>query len=297
MPEDSYEHHSKDVITLEEIKLLVEVFHSFGINKIRLTGGEPTLRPDLTEIVRFISNYCPNIELNMTTNGVLLEKFGIDLLNAGLKRINISIDAIDPVEFQYITQRNQYQKMMNGILFALQLGFESIKLNVVAIKDFTERQIPKFIKFIEGTNLEVRFIELMPFSGNLNFQDKFLSKNEILQVIEQTHALTPIQKDNLSQTFTMYYVDGKVKIGFIPSVTDSFCKNCDRVRITADGNLRPCLHSSNEINLTNLLNPLDPELEGHIREALRKKWKEHPDFRIANYRPPLSDRAMILIGG
>ncbi len=297
MPTDPEFTPKESLLTFEEIVRLVEIFHCTGIHRFRLTGGEPTVRKDLPKLVGMIKNICPKISLAMTTNGVLLTQLANPLRQAGLEKLNISLDSLNKQTFEHLTQRKHFDDVMQGIDAAIHEGFK-VKINAVAIRGITDAELSQFVEFAAIKNVEVRFIELMPFNGNEDFQDHFISKKELVDLLTKQFPVKPIKKEDPSQTSVSYRV-GNALIGFIPSVTESFCHTCNRIRITANGQLRPCLHSPLETDLLKLLrkNATDNDLYRAINETVAKKWKGHPDFTLATYRPPLSDRAMMLIGG
>ncbi len=299
MPEDPPFSPKEEILTFEEIVRLVKVLHSTGISKFRITGGEPTLRKGIEDLVRQIKQVCPAISVSMTTNGMKLNVLAEKLKNAGLNAINISLDSTNEETFNHLIQRNHFQQVMTGIEKALQLGFKT-KINAVALKGITDREIERFIDFSMQKNVEVRFIELMPFNGNEHFRDYFISKQEIIDLIRQKEEIRELPKADPNQTSIVYALrNGKARIGFIASVTESFCNTCNRIRITANGTIRPCLHDPLEepIRFRMRQGISDEQLLTIIRNVINKKWKEHPEFNLLDYKPPLSDRAMMLIGG
>ena len=299
MPEDGIKWLNKEnKMTSKDIVSIARLLHSFGINKFRITGGEPTLRQDLIQICKQLQAICPDIQLAMTTNGIKLKELAKALYFAGVRSINISIDSLDKSKFEQITLRNVYDKVIEGIYEVMNYPFR-IKLNTVLINGFNDNEVSDFIDFSEKTGIEARLIELMPFTGNNWKFGSFLSKADVIQSIQSRENLKELKPKTESQTSRTYSLrDGKAKLGFIASVSESFCKTCDRIRITAEGNLRACLHSPLELPLKQNLNICSTaELRAKIIQFIKKKWKEHPNFQIADYRPPLDDRAMILIGG
>lgn len=299
MPDEPQFSPKDEIITFEEIVRLVKILHSTGIHKFRLTGGEPTLRKNIETLVRDIKSICPTISLGMTTNGARLSKLAPKLKRAGLDALNISLDSTNEKTFNHLIQRTHFREVMEGIEAAIHHGFKT-KINAVALKGLTDKEIEDFLTFSEKKNVEVRFIELMPFNGNEDFRKFFLSKDEILNLMSKIDEPIMIPKDDPSKTSVTYtFRNRSARIGFIPSVTESFCSSCNRIRITASGTIRPCLHAPEETPLRPLLRMEVPDAEilETIRKCVNKKWKEHPDFNILTYKPPVSDRAMMLIGG
>ncbi len=299
MPTDPVFSPKEEIITFEEIVRLTKILHSTGIHKFRLTGGEPTIRKKIDRLVKAIKEICPKITVGMTTNGVKLQRLAPSLKEAGLDSVNISLDSTNEETFNHLVQRKHFQEVMRGIEAAIEHRFKT-KINAVALKGITDLEIEKFLRFSEEKNIEVRFIELMPFNGNEDFRKFFISKEELLGLLARIDEPIPLPKNDPSQTSTVYgFRNSKARIGFIPSVTESFCDSCNRIRITASGTLRPCLHAPDETPLRDLLRKRanDEEILNKIRTSVNNKWRGHPDFNVLTYKPPVSDRAMMLIGG
>jgi cyclic pyranopterin phosphate synthase len=303
MPEDGIKWIDREnILSYEEILRIIRIFYKNSVRKFRITGGEPTIRKDIIYLLREIKDQFPDVDLAITTNGLKLNEMAVNLKKAGVDRLNISLDTLDHNRYKEITRRDSFGEVMRGIKKAIEVGFEEIKINAVSIKDFNDdwESIDEFIKFSEETGIEVRFIEIMPFSGNSWENNGFISSSDLRKQIKHHMDLIPLQSDDLSSTSKTWKIgnDG-AKIGFISSVSESFCSTCNRIRITADGQLRPCLHNASEYDLKNALrgNISDEEIEELIREGINKKWKEHPDFLSITYRPPVDDREMIRIGG
>ncbi|MHA2363751.1 MAG: GTP 3',8-cyclase MoaA [Candidatus Hodarchaeales archaeon] len=312
MPEEGVKFTSHDeLLSFEEITEIVKIFHKLGINQIRITGGEPLVRREVTKLFNLINKEVPDIKLCMTTNGILLKKFLPELLKAGLEKVNISLDTLNSKKFTEITRRNQFQQTIEGINAALKSSLK-VKINVVALRNFNDSEIIDFVKFALKQNTTVRFIEWMPFTGNdwyasyVKERDptknpEFISAKELRKVIINAgYDLTPITIKNISKTSRDYKInESKARIGFIASVTESFCEYCNRIRLTADGKLRPCLHSSLE---TDLKLPMrsgitNKDLITLITQTYFKKPKEHENFLSSDYEAPVHDREMNRIGG
>ncbi len=285
------------LMTAYEIEHISKTFVNFGIQKIRLTGGEPLLRKDFGEILSLLSKL--NVELAITTNGLLLDRYVNEFEKYGLNSINISMDTMDPDKFLKITKKNYLSKLLSGIELLLQRGFH-VKLNVVTIKGFNEDEIIDFIRWTKDKNLHVRFIEFMPFAGNKWDIQKVFSYKNIMNTIQTSFKVEKLN-DKPNATTKAYKIEGyKGTFASISSVTDHFCGNCNRLRLTADGKMKNCLFSKGEMDL---LSPLreGKEIEGLIRANLFEKHYKHGginDILNGNIdNSKFSDRSMILIGG
>ena len=297
------------ILSFEEINRLVGILYNLGVKKLRLTGGEPTIRHDngndIVDLVSLLKSNYPDLDIALTTNGVLLEKYSQPLKDAGLNRINISLDSLDKDKMEFITNRKYYDKIMAGVDTAIETGFDVIKINAVAMKNFNtdEESLRKFVNFIKKTGLELRFIEQMPFNGiDLDtWKDKnYISSKDIRKKLHKLDEFEEDPLDDESQTSRMWSIKGgKGKIGFISSVSESFCSFCDRIRFTAEGNFRPCLHCNKEYPLLDLLrnHGSDEDIIKILKKGLNEKWDQHPDFLALQYLPPFDDREMIRIGG
>lgn len=303
MPEDGIEWvNREEILSFEEIIRIMEIFHRHQVRKFRLTGGEPTIRSDIISFISKVKKQMPDIDLSMTTNGLSLDRLAYDLKAAGLDRVNISLDTLHEEKYNKITRRKKFKHVIAGIKSALKADFDQVKINAVSIKSFNSdlESLTDFIDFSEEYGVEVRFIELMPFTGNEWEDGGFISSAKLREIIRKKEDLIELPMDNPSSTSKTWSArDGKAKLGFISSVTESFCDNCNRVRITAEGNLRPCLHNKKEYPLKPLIRSgaSDSEILNLIKKGLNEKWKEHPDFLSLKYLPPLDDREMIRIGG
>ncbi|MCE7735103.1 MAG: GTP 3',8-cyclase MoaA [Candidatus Heimdallarchaeota archaeon] len=303
MPEDGIEWQKKDnILSFEEILFLIEIFYNEGIRSYRITGGEPTIREDHVKLIKMIKSKFKDIDLSMTTNGLKLKKYVAELKKAGLDRINVSLDTLDHIKFEVMTRRKNFQDVLDGIDEALKYDFMEIKINAVSLNQFNDDydSLKDFIDFSEDKGIEIRFIEFMPFTGMNWNNGEFVTSKNLIDTIGQKEKMIPLDTINPSQTSRTWSLrNGKAKIGFISSVSESFCHSCNRVRITADGDFRPCLHNSKEYPLRDLIRSnSDPDtILKVIKMGLQEKWKEHPDFLSLNYIPPFNDREMIRIGG
>ena len=286
------------LLTYEEIERLVRLLASMGVHDVRLTGGEPLVRRELWRLVERLAAI-PDVEdLSLTTNGYLLTRQVDQLVAAGLKRINVSLDALAPDRFFQLTRRDSLAQVLEGLEAAQRHPeLRPIKVNVVALKDFTEDEVIRFAEFARQHPYEVRFIEFMPLDADRAWtRDKVLPNAEIVRMIDEVYPLEPIGRERHGTSRRYRFRDGTGEMGFISPVSAPFCGDCNRIRLTAEGELRTCLFSMNE---TDLRGPLrsgatDAELEELIRDAVwRKELKHHvndPGF----VQPP---RTMSQIGG
>ena len=285
-----------DVLHFEEIERLVGLVAAMGVTDVRLTGGEPLVRRDFPRLVGMLA---PLVEdLSITTNGYLLERDAEALVRAGATRFNVSIDSLQRDRFFEMTRRDALPRVLRGL--DVLAGFPDahpIKVNAVAMRGFTEDEVLPFARFAREHPYEVRFIEFMPLDADHAWTpESVLSGEEIRTIIEREWALEPVQREPNATARVYRFADGRGSIGFINPVSEPFCGDCNRIRLTADGRLRTCLFSLNE---TDLRTPLregagDADLEQIIRDAVwRKELKHHvsePGFR----QPP---RTMSRIGG
>jgi cyclic pyranopterin phosphate synthase len=297
MSEDMVFTPNEDLLSSAEILRLVNIFARLGVDKIRLTGGEPTVHPDLIEIVRGIR--AAGIErISMTTNGLRLSELARPLKEAGLERVNVSVDTLDPDRFHRVTRWGKLDRVMDGIYAAEACGLTPLKINAVVARGFNDGDVVDLARLTLTHHWQVRFIEMMPFGEVAKFaQNAVVSQEEILQRIEaELGPLASVDEGRLDGEARLYRLPGALAaIGFISTVTNPFCASCSRVRLTADGRLRLCLLRDDE---GDLLTPMrrgasDVELESTIRNLIwRKPWGHGlPDGVI-----PL-ERVMSQIGG
>lgn len=298
MPEEMVFRPSAELMQDDEIFTFVRLFTSLGFDKIRLTGGEPTVRLHVVDLVRQIAHTPGVNKLTMTTNGVLLSKLAIPLAEAGLQRVNISLDTLDPDKFQTLTRWGAVDDVWAGIQAAESAGLTPIKINAVVVRGYNEDDMANLARLTQGHPWQVRFIELMPFGGNNNFQTgQLVPVSEMQAHIES--ALGPLELVNggqLDGEARIYSMPGAVgNIGFISSVSAPFCHSCTRARLTADGRLRLCLLREGEVDL---LTPLRSgagiaELRQLIIDGL---WNKPWGHGLAEGVIPLN-REMSEIGG
>ena len=300
MPADDVQFMNRgQLLTYEEIERFVRVAVPLGLRKIRLTGGEPLVRRDLHLLVQKLTAI-PGIEdVGLTTNGLLLAEQARDLYAAGLRRINVSLDALDPVKFEQITRRKGYDKVLAGIAAAQQAGFDPVKVNAVAVRGLTEDEVAPFGRFARDSGVEIRFIEFMPLDAEGNWErEKVLFAHEILEILaREIMPLAPCaDQDPHAPASEFEFIDGRGRVGIIASVSRPFCMSCDRFRITADGKLRNCLFSLEETDVKSLLRGDAPDaaIVQAIRDSIAAK-KEGHEINTARFIQP--ERPMYSIGG
>src|SRR5919197_118231 len=299
MPAEGLEWLPKDeVLTFEEIQRLVRVMAAMGVDEIRLTGGEPLVRRDLPVLVRMLAETAGVDDLSLTTNGVLLDRFAFPLVEAGLRRLNVSLDSLSHVRFAEITRRDALDRVLAGLEEAEHHPqLRPIKVNCVAMRGFTEVEVPALAELARRKPYVVRFIEFMPLDADESWrEDAVLTGNEIRALIEQRWPLEEIPAKPSSTARRFRFADGAGEIGFVNPVSEPFCSSCDRIRLTADGQLRTCLFSRREWDMKTPLreDASDTELEQLLRFAVRHKELKHkinePGFVRAS-------RSMSQIGG
>jgi cyclic pyranopterin phosphate synthase len=286
------------LLTYEEITRLVALLSSMGVHDVRLTGGEPLVRKELWRLVESLSALEDVHDLSLTTNGYLLDRQVAGLVAAGLRRVNVSLDALAADRFFELTRRDALHKVLAGLEAAqAHPELRPIKVNVVAIRGFTEDEVLRFAAFARERPYEVRFIEFMPLDADQAWsEDKVLPNAEVRAIIESRYPLVALGRERHGTSRRWAFADGQGEIGFISPVSQPFCGDCNRIRLTAEGMLRTCLFSLHE---TDLRAPLragasDDELEQIVRDAVwRKELKHHVGER--GFRQPA--RSMSQIGG
>jgi cyclic pyranopterin phosphate synthase len=288
----------REVLSFEEIEQLVRVLAHMGVREVRLTGGEPLVRRDLPELVRMLAAVSGVDDLSLTTNGVLLDRLAGPLVAAGLKRINVSLDSLSHVRFSELTRRDALDQVLRGLEEAERYPeLRPIKVNCVALKGFTEEEVPALAELARRKPYVVRFIEFMPLDADEVWrEDRVLTGAEIRALIEERWPLVELPAPPSSTARRFRFADGAGEIGFVNPVSEPFCSACDRIRLTADGQLRTCLFSRREWDLKGPLREgaSDEELERHIRFAVRHKELKH---RISDPGFVRASRSMSQIGG
>jgi GTP 3',8-cyclase len=299
MPADGLPWLDRDeILHFEEIERVVAVMARMGVTDLRLTGGEPLVRREFPRLVSMLSRVDGIEDLSLTTNAYLLERDAEALVGAGITRVNVSIDSLQRDRFFQLTRRDSLPQVLRGLEAIGRFPeVRPIKVNAVALRGFTEEEALPFAEFARSTSYQVRFIEFMPLDGDHAWsRDQVLTGEEIREIIHRVHPLEERAREPHATARVFGFVDGQGEIGFINPVSEPFCADCNRVRLTAEGKLRTCLFSLHE---TDLREPLragatDADLERVIRDAVwRKELKHHvgePGFR----QPP---RTMSAIGG
>ena len=295
-----------ELLTFEEIERFVQIAVPLGIDKIRLTGGEPLVRRDLHLLVRKLIDIPGITDVGLTTNGILLADQAQQLYSAGLRRINVSLDALTPEKFRQFTRRDGFERVMEGIGAARSAGFDPIKVNAVSVRGMTEEEIVPFGHFARETGAHVRFIEYMPLDADNAWErEKVLFAHEIVETLSTgIMPLKPIGHESLSNRDVSHqgpatefeFTDGIGRIGFISSVSQPFCLSCNRIRLTADGKLRNCLFSLEETDIRGLLRGQENEAQivAAVRASVAAK-KEGHEINSARFVQPV--RPMYSIGG
>jgi len=305
MPSDAVRFLPRDqVLSFEEIERFSRVAAQLGVDRLRLTGGEPLVRAELPSLVERLTALPGINEVTLTTNGILLADQAAALRDAGLRRINISLDSVREEVFRKVARREGLDRVLEGIAAAQRVGFDKIRLNAIAMRGLTEDEAPSLVRFACERGLELRFIEYMPLDAEGNWRrDAVLSGEELRDIIQREHGpLRPAPRDDASQPAVDYdFVDrpfdaGGGRIGFINPVSEPFCGDCNRLRLTAEGQIRNCLFSTAEWDARALMRGegTDAELAQLVRDCVAAKKPGHgidnPDF----LRP---ERAMYQIGG
>lgn len=292
-----------EILTFEEIERVARLFvERFGVEGIRLTGGEPTMRAQLRALIAQLAalkvrGTSSPVDVALTTNGATLDRIAGDLKTAGLNRINISLDSLEREKFERMTRRDELDAVLRGIDAAVGAGFSSVKINAVIERGVNDDEILDLAEFGRDKGVEVRFIEFMPLDAQSHWMnDKVVSQDEIVAVISARHALDPVPARGAAPADRWAYRDGKGLVGVIPSVTKPFCADCDRVRLTADGQFRTCLFATDEFDLRHLLRSGadDEEVAALIERAVGTKWAGHQINQVSFVRP---NRSMSQIGG
>ncbi|XP_057654557.1 molybdenum cofactor biosynthesis protein 1 isoform X2 [Diorhabda carinulata] len=276
------------LLTTDEVLKITELFVKEGVTKIRLTGGEPTIRRDLVDIIYNLKKIDGLQIVAMTTNGLVLTKQLVSLQKAGLDILNVSLDTLKPERYEVMARRKGWQRVMMGIDLALQLGYNPVKINCVMMKDFNDDEICDFVELTRDKNFDVRFIEYMPFTGNKWDVRKMVSYKDMVNRIRQKWPdISPLE-NNPNDTSKAWKVPGyEGQIGFITSMSDHFCDSCNRLRITADGNLKVCLFGNTEVSLRDAIRNKcsDDDLTALISAAVKRKKKQHADSQINMFLP------------
>jgi len=298
MPEESYEFTpTGKLMQKDEIVALSKIFVGLGVNKIRLTGGEPLVRKDAAEIILALSKL--PVKLTLTTNGSRLDEFVDTLEQAGIRSLNISLDTLQAEKFQLITRRNQFEKIYNNIQLLVGKGFHA-KVNMVVMKGLNDNEINDFVEWTKHQPVHVRFIEFMPFTGNWWTSNKVFTMQQMLQVIQEKYEVIRLQ-DQKHDTAKGYQVPGhQGTFAIISTMSANFCGDCNRMRLTADGKLKNCLFSEQETDLLSALRRGENVIP-LIHQNIRTKAKQLGGQFTADFEhlhpEDIHNRSMITIGG
>lgn len=284
-----------ELLTFEELAGLADLcMRRWGFSSVRITGGEPTVRAGLPRLVELLAPL--GIDIALSTNGLKLRELAGPLAAAGLHRVNVSLDSLCPHVFADLTQRDELDRVLDGIDAAVEAGLHPVKVNTVVMRGVNDGEVVDLAAFGRDRGVEVRFIEFMPLDAQGSWtKDRVVPAREIVERIGATFPLEPVGRHG-EPAFTYRYRDGGGVVGVIPSVTEPFCESCDRVRVTAEGRFRTCLFALDEVDLRALLRggAGDDELAAAIERAVAGKWAGHRIGRVDFIRPP---RSMSQIGG
>ncbi|MCX7817151.1 MAG: GTP 3',8-cyclase MoaA [Syntrophales bacterium] len=293
----------KDILSYEEMLRVVKVAVKLGIRKVRVTGGEPLVRKRIDYFLKQLSTLEGLFEITMTTNGTLLGEFLDCLKWSGVSRVNVSLDSLDGDKYRFITGGGNLKDVLFGLYTAVTRGLFPLKVNVVMIRGFNDDEILDFVRFSNEVPCEIRFIELMPVCEIMNgYHEKFISIQEVMSVIKEHYnlELLPPTHDESSGPARRYRIKNQEGIvGFIGPMSDNFCENCNRIRLTADGYLRPCLFSDREVDVKRMLRSSseDKEIAVAIEEAVRKKPQRGTQCHAQHQFSLPVGRPMCVIGG
>jgi cyclic pyranopterin phosphate synthase len=289
----------REILDFEEIERFVRIAVGLGINKVRITGGEPLVRRDLPVLIRSLARIPGIRDLALTSNGVLLDELAEPLYEAGLRRINVHLDTLDRARFFKITRRDDLDRVLRGIETAHRIGFGPIKLNAVAVKNLVEPDVVPLARYARENGFEVRYIEFMPLDAQqLWDRSKVLLAGQIIEMLSR--EIGPLEvipdADPRAPALEYRFADGVGRVGFIASVSRPFCLNCNRIRLTADGKLRYCLFAIEEDDVKSLLRSgaPDDEIAALVRRNIAGKWEGHEINTARFVAPP---RPMYSIGG
>jgi cyclic pyranopterin phosphate synthase len=299
MPAEGMEWLPKDdLLTYEEITRFARVCLQLGVHGIRLTGGEPTVRVDLPKLVEMLHALQPGLDLSLTTNGLKLTAMADALRDAGLTRVNVSLDTLDPERFRRLARRDRHAQVLEGLAAARRVGFSPIKVNAVLMRGFNEDEAVPLARWARDHGYELRFIEWMPLDAQHRWsREQLVPAEEILNQIGAAFPIEPARVADPSAPATLYrYLDGGGQVGVIASVTRPFCGHCDRIRLTADGQIRTCLFSLKEYDFRKAMRggASDREIAELLAAAV---WRKEPGHLINSPFFKQPERGMSAIGG
>jgi cyclic pyranopterin phosphate synthase len=287
----------QEILRYEELLFAIETFAELGVNKIRVTGGEPLVRKNISYFLKQITDIQGISEVTLTTNGSLLDKFAKDIFEAGIKRINVSIDSLKQDRYSYITGGFDLNQIIKSLNVAKSVGLNPIKINTVAIKDFNDDEILNFCDFAANEDLNVRFIEFMPIGNSIEWKkENIITGNDILKIISKKYSYDKIERKQNEGPAINYMLSNGAKIGIITPISNHFCGDCDKLRLTSDGKIRPCLLSDNEIDIKDVIRKRDKQL---LKDALKKSLniKEEKHNIDGGFQNEKFKRTMSKIGG
>ncbi|MGE0002494.1 MAG: GTP 3',8-cyclase MoaA [Fimbriimonadaceae bacterium] len=297
MPPDGLDWIPKsEVLTFEEIERLASLFVAMGVNKLRLTGGEPTVRKGIADLIKLLAAISPEVPVWMTTNGTTLESQARNYRRAGLTGLNVSLDSLQRDKYFSITRRDELPRVLRGINAAIDAGFEEVKVNIVVMAGVNDDEIHDFVSLAKDRPLHLRFIEFMPFNGNGWSDAQLFPYAAMRATIAERFDLERLPGD-VSDVGKDFGIEGfKGKIGFVTSMTQPFCEGCNRIRLTAEGGLKTCLFARAERDLRTPMREgaTDEELSRLVRSELSLKWRGHPPLDRLVLLP---NKSMVAIGG
>lgn len=274
MPETPEWIPSENVLSFEEITRLVRIFSTFGIDRVRISGGEPLVRREIERLVGMITKLPGVKRVGITTNGFFLKEKASLLRKAGLESVTVSLHSLKKERFAFVTQVDSHDRVLEGIRAAKEAGFESVKLNAVIIRGYNDDEILDFASMAHDEGFNMRFIEYMPFDGKKSWGiEKVVSGDEILGKIKSKYDILPLEREAGSTALNYRFTEGGGEFGVITSITRPFCSDCDRLRLTSDGKLVPCLFDSHEYDLSSLLRggSADSEIAEYLRATVKLK--------------------------
>ena len=298
IPNDDFRYlsHNK-ILSYEEMLLAADVFAQLGVNKVRITGGEPLVRKNISFFLKKVKDIPGIKEVTLTTNGSLLHKFAKDIHEAGINRINVSLDSLREDRYSFITGGFDLKTIINGINIAKKEGIKPIKVNTVVIRGFNDDEIIDFCDFAANNDIVVRFIEFMPIGNSAGWhKDNIITGKEIIDIISKKYSLEKVERKEMDGPAKNFKLAGGGMIGVITPISQHFCSECDKIRLTADGKIRPCLLSDDEIDVREIIRSGSTEdIKNKIRESLNIKQEEH---HLSNRScRELYKRTMSKIGG
>lgn len=289
----------REILSYEELLRIIRIAVSHGVTKVRVTGGEPLIRKGIVGFIDELNKIKGIKDLSLTTNGVLLKGFARDLVEAGLKRINVSLDSLNPTKYEKITRGDHIYRVFEGLEEAEKVGLSPIKVNVVIIKNLNDDEVIDFALITKRKPYHIRFIEYMPFNAQETWErGKCISTSQIMAAINRFQGLLPVEEEgrHTGPARRYRFEDGVGELGFISPISDHFCSSCNRLRLTADGKLRTCLFSDEEVDIKSFLRKgcSDKELEKLLFSAVKSKPEKH----LIEENPfKKCSRSMTLIGG